>query len=563
MKTKKLFFSIIITCLATAYTYAQVGINTTTPKDGSLLDIESTEKGIFIPKVNIANLSTIAPITGIAATVPALAAAEGLLVYNTNAATGEGYYYWSGTQWIALAPVEDGDFHQEGTSSAPTAITQDVFRTGNVAIGKTTANYPLDIQDLSSTRALNISTTAATTGVIYGIFVNNQNTAATTSTRYGMYTRVRVPAGQSNQAYGTYNELTGAGGTGNQTGTFNRMIGNEDRNITGVNNYFTAAGDGAHIGTNNNIASTGSGTHTGTQNQMRGSGTVRGVYNTFNSSAGNGTNRGVSNSFTNNGSGTQQGVYTSISGSGTGTHIGVSNFISSSGNNNHSGVVNTLTGTGNGEHVGVYNNINNSTGNNWGFRNEIDNTANGMTSYGTYNALIGSDVGGTAIAGYFSSIGAGTNYAAVFANGNVGIGTATPGYLLDVAGDINLTGTLRNSGGAYAYPDYVFETYFDGNSEFNKNYKLLKLHEVEAFLEQNKHLPNIQSRADVMANGWNVTEGIRDNLEKVEELFLHTIEASKKISKLQVENKTLKDKLDKTTSALEALSKRLEAIENK
>ena len=35
-------------------------------------------------------------------------------------------------------------------------------------------------------------------------------------------------------------------------------------------------------------------------------------------------------------------------------------------------------------------------------------------------------------------------------NGRLGIGTASPGYLLDVAGDINLTGTLRNNGAVFS-----------------------------------------------------------------------------------------------------------------
>lgn len=358
MKSNQTLLLLLFTCISLSV-FSQVGINTTTPKDGSLLDIESTDKGIFIPKVDIANLSTIAPITGVAATVPALAAAEGLLVYNTNATTGEGYYYWSGTQWVALAPVEDGDFHQEGSSSAPTAITQDVFRTGNVAIGKNTADYPLDIDDIATTRALNINTTAAIPGDIYGIYVNNQNTNTGNDKRYGMFTRVRVPAGQSNQAYGTYNELTGGGGTGNQVGTFNRMIGNENRNITGVNNYFTGAGNGEHIGTNNNISSTGSGTHIGTQNQMRGSGAVKGVYNTFNNNAGAGLNRGVETQISNNGDGTHQGMFNSLSGSGNGAHTGVSNFMNSSGNGVLNGTITTFgpNATGTGIHRGTYNNV--------------------------------------------------------------------------------------------------------------------------------------------------------------------------------------------------------------
>lgn len=98
---KNLFsFSIF---LITISAFAQVGINTTTPAEGSLLDVTSTEKGVMIPKVNIADLSTIDPVTGVTATVPGLAAVEGMLVYNTNGTTGPGYFYWTGTEWASVA----------------------------------------------------------------------------------------------------------------------------------------------------------------------------------------------------------------------------------------------------------------------------------------------------------------------------------------------------------------------------------------------------------------------------------------------------------------------------
>lgn len=89
----------IIFCLAAMLligvsTTAQVGIGTVSPDPGSLLDIESTDKGLLIPRVSIANLNTIAPITG--------GATESLLVYNTNISTGKGYYYWDGSQWVSL-----------------------------------------------------------------------------------------------------------------------------------------------------------------------------------------------------------------------------------------------------------------------------------------------------------------------------------------------------------------------------------------------------------------------------------------------------------------------------
>ena len=54
----------------------------------------------------------------------------------------------------------------------------------------------------------------------------------------------------------------------------------------------------------------------------------------------------------------------------------------------------------------------------------------------------------------------------ILANGDVGIGDATPSYKLDVAGDINFTGTLRQNGSAYssgAFTESSGEAYYTGN----------------------------------------------------------------------------------------------------
>ncbi len=83
------------------FTYAQVGINITDPNGGALLDVSSREKGVLIPRINITDLTTIAPISGLISFAEEMAA-ESLLVYNINDTTGRGFHYWDGTTWVPL-----------------------------------------------------------------------------------------------------------------------------------------------------------------------------------------------------------------------------------------------------------------------------------------------------------------------------------------------------------------------------------------------------------------------------------------------------------------------------
>jgi len=80
-----------------------VAVNT----DGSnadasaMLDVSSSNKGMLVPRVSITDLNTAAPIS---------APAVSLLVYNTNVATGLGYYYWDGSKWARLTIADDLDY---------------------------------------------------------------------------------------------------------------------------------------------------------------------------------------------------------------------------------------------------------------------------------------------------------------------------------------------------------------------------------------------------------------------------------------------------------------------
>ncbi len=112
--------------------------------------------------------------------------------------------------------------------------------------------------------------------------------------------------------------------------------------------------------------------------------------------------------------------------------------------------------------------------------------------------------------------------------GNFGIGTTSPDSRLTVKGvihseevkvDLNVPG-----------PDYVFE----------EDYNLLSLSELEAYIRQNKHLPEIPSSKEMQENGIHLKEMNLLLLKKVEELTLYLIEANKEIDSLRKEVRELK-----------------------
>ena len=114
-------------------------------------------------------------------------------------------------------------------------------------------------------------------------------------------------------------------------------------------------------------------------------------------------------------------------------------------------------------------------------------------------------------------------------NGNVGIGTIDPAYKLEVNGTIRSKEVKVE---ASPWPDYVFED----------DYDLRSLEETEAFIKENKHLPEIPSAKEIEANGVELGEMNMLLLKKIEELTLHQIEMMKIIQAQQQEIEDLKKK---------------------
>jgi hypothetical protein len=82
---------------------------------------------------------------------------------------------------------------------------------------------------------------------------------------------------------------------------------------------------------------------------------------------------------------------------------------------------------------------------------------------------------------------------------------------------------VRVASGSPCWPDYVF----------SRNYKLPSLSEVEQFITENQHLPNVPSAAEVKENGIELGEMNAILLQKVEELTLYIIALQKQVDELK------------------------------
>jgi hypothetical protein len=68
---------------------------------------------------------------------------------------------------------------------------------------------------------------------------------------------------------------------------------------------------------------------------------------------------------------------------------------------------------------------------------------------------------------------------------------------------------------------------------FDEDYYLRDLQEVESFIKENKHLPEIPSATEMEASGVNLAEMNKLLLMKVEELTLYMIELRNEINTLK------------------------------
>jgi hypothetical protein len=120
--------------------------------------------------------------------------------------------------------------------------------------------------------------------------------------------------------------------------------------------------------------------------------------------------------------------------------------------------------------------------------------------------------------------------------GSVGIGIASfpLQYKLAVAGKM-IADELKVKPHASGWPDYVFKP----------GYKLMPLKEIESFIGQKGHLPEVPSAEQVAKEGIELGANQALLLRKIEEMTLHLISINKRVEDLEAENKLLKKQLEK------------------
>lgn len=266
---KKLIVSfLLLFCIAS---FAQVGINTTSPDASSMLDIQSNNKGLLIPRMTAAEKIAIAT------------PANGLLIYQTDGLTG--FWYYNGTLWANIgtsAPTGWGLTGNTATDPATNFIgtTDDIalnFRVNNTQAGRignsteqgTFFGYqaglsgPTRSQTAFGYNALRLNSTGSSNTAI-GEQALELNASGLGNTAVGNYAL--------NQALTSYNTAIGSNALGATTfGARNTALGQNAGNVntTGSDNTFLGRNANPSVDNLSNATALGSGASVNASNKVR------------------------------------------------------------------------------------------------------------------------------------------------------------------------------------------------------------------------------------------------------------------------------------------------------
>ena len=228
-------------------TAGSVGIGTTSVNSSAKLDINSTTRGVLIPRMTKAQRSAIA------------SPATGLLLYQTD--NSPGFYYYSGTTWTVISSNSTNT--ALSNLKTPTAINTDllpgtsasvnlgsdakawksIYLTGNLFYG-TNRVLALDSSHDNSFLGINsgINTNGGYSNTGYGYGALNGNTFGSYNTAIGFSTLHNATASNYNTAlgfsagafynHGYNNVFVGANANTNNNGYYNVIAIGKDATCT-------------------------------------------------------------------------------------------------------------------------------------------------------------------------------------------------------------------------------------------------------------------------------------------------------------------------------------------
>lgn len=554
MRKSALLLAVLIVTTAFRVLHAQnvfpasgaAGIGTTTPASSSLLEINSTTKGILIPRMTKVQRQAIA------------SPVEGLLVYQTNSQPG--FYYFDGSDWKSVLQLKK-DLSNLNSTHINESLVPDV--TATIDLGN--ADHLWDDLYIKGIHFSDGSTQTTASGGGGGGAETDPQVGANTTNYIPKWDGSALVTGIL-QDNGT-NLWTGSpafAGTRAKLDVYNTTTWkglNVETGYTttgqteGIHNWVTAAGTGTKYGIYNQVWQSNNGT-----------GTVYGFNNEF-QNWGTGTGYGIRTTMDLQGTATNYANYTSITTGGTGSIYG--DYKTLSGLGAIYGSYISIPNSGTNTKYGMFINVPSTTGTNFGIYSAVSNSntssyaafldgkvyCTGNVGIGTISPAVklhvdyGTDVspsgGGYIVSGSVTSTniaidnneimarnnGAvsklylnndGGDISMCYAGGNVMIGASVPatGYLLSVDGKViceELKVQLSES-----WPDYVFD----------ENYTMPSINELKKFVNDHKHLPGIPSAGEMEEKGLSVGEMQTKMMQKIEELSLYVIQLQSQIDQL-------------------------------
>ncbi|MCS4304060.1 hypothetical protein [Chryseobacterium sp. BIGb0232] len=517
--------------LISGFAFSQVGVNTATPQAtfdivGMSTDSTKTD-GLIAPRLKGSELKTKDGLYSAAQTGAIVYVTEALTSTGTTAKTANvttaGYFYFDGTLWQKLAY---GTF-TETDGVIGNEVLNATTNGGLVRAGAGTAASPYTLGLTSGTANGQIMTWNGTTwspaavnltevdGVIGNEVLNGTTngglTRAGAGTAASPYT-LGLTSGTANGQVMTWNGTTWSPAAVKFT-EVDGVVGNEVLNAT----------------TNGGLTRAGSGTSASPYTLGLTSGSANGQVMTWNGTAWGSAN--ALNIYNANGTLTEPRTLTQNGNSLTFQRTQKTQFENSAG----VGLVQD-SGSGTRSSIGLSNGGNYQL---WLYTDTNDAAQISATGKSTSLSIgTGSTINPSGI-DFHTSLGGGdtgTQRAQIDPNGKFNINnTLSVGYTSQQTFASNqklkVNGSIVTAGSSY--PDYVFEEYYDKSSEIKPAYKFTSLYDTEKFIKENRHLPGVTSIKELekTAEGYsfNISDLSVQSLEKIEELYLHTIEQQKQI----------------------------------